>query len=391
MKAVVVYYSATGSTAKIAKAIHRGLSGRMEVCDIFPVKRADPAAMGDYDLIVIGGPIWHLRDTVNLRWFLQNMVGVEGKLAVPFCCHGALPRAYFAHVSRALQHKGMTLIGWRDWYVNVQQVLHQPVPYFTDGHPDEIDLGDAEEFGRTMADHAIRIAAGDTDLIPALPRGPEADKLWKLFDKEFLEAVKAFHGGGEFPMHAIPNVRTVNKEKCIYPRCTACIDNCIVNLFDFSGPEPMVKKGCIGCDICDKICPVGAIDVDKATMGIRSNKVIHIDRCKHPECTVCTDNCPMDAIDFSVHPPAFTTNCEACDLCWAVCPHDALEITNMQECQGFMRIGGPDHPFAKNMQKAAEEGKFRWLIPLEKVGFDNILMESREVPRLVVKKEDDER
>jgi menaquinone-dependent protoporphyrinogen IX oxidase len=44
MKGIVVYYSGTGNTAKIAKAIHRGLQTGI-ACDIVPLKKADPQTM----------------------------------------------------------------------------------------------------------------------------------------------------------------------------------------------------------------------------------------------------------------------------------------------------------------------------------------------------------
>jgi menaquinone-dependent protoporphyrinogen IX oxidase len=57
MKGIVLYYSATGSTAKIAKAIHRGMKEVME-CDIASIKKADPRSLTQYDVIALGAPVW---------------------------------------------------------------------------------------------------------------------------------------------------------------------------------------------------------------------------------------------------------------------------------------------------------------------------------------------
>ena len=53
-----------------------------------------------------------------------------------------------------------------------------PKPYFTDGHPDAIDLKEAEDFGREMVERSRRIYRGETQLIPTLPKGSEYDELY---------------------------------------------------------------------------------------------------------------------------------------------------------------------------------------------------------------------
>jgi flavodoxin/NAD-dependent dihydropyrimidine dehydrogenase PreA subunit len=383
MKSVIVYYSATGSTAKIARAIHRGMKETMETCDIIPVKKANPGDMQGYDLIVIGGPVWHCRDTVNLRQFIYNMPVMEGKMCAMFCCHGALPVGFFAQVASVLKTKRMSIIGWEDWFVDVKQVLHMPYPYPTSGHPDDIDLKEAEDFGREIAARAARIAAGEKGLIPELPkRGSNGEDLWSLriFSKSQAGLPDMFS--------KIPNKRTINVSKCSYPECTACIDNCIVNCFDFSINPPVQKSGCIGCDICDKICPRGAIEIDEMTASIRSKKRIDMSKCRYPACTICVDNCPMNSIDFSVTPPVFTSNCEADDLCWAICPTGAIEITNMDECQRWMGMTGTGHRFLKILDDYAARGKFRKLIKDEEIGFGSTLMDSPDIPRLKLDKQE---
>ena len=148
MKGILDYYSATGSTARIAKAIHRGMRGLMAECDIVQLKKADPRDMTKYDVIGIGAPIWFFREPANVRLFIYNMPRLEGKLGFPFCSHGAAPAGFMFSIASALKRKGLTIIGYNDWYGAVNQVLHMPKPYVTDGHPDEIDLRDAENFGR---------------------------------------------------------------------------------------------------------------------------------------------------------------------------------------------------------------------------------------------------
>jgi flavodoxin len=170
MKGIVVYYSATGSTAKIAKAIHRGMK-EVIGCDIVPLKKADPQSLTQYDVIALGAPIWYFREPANVRLFIYSMPKLEGKLCIPFCTHGASPTGFFWSMVPMLLKKGLTIIGYNSWYGSVHQVLHAPKPYLTDGHPYDIDLKEADDFGREMAERSQRIAEGERDLIPKLPKG----------------------------------------------------------------------------------------------------------------------------------------------------------------------------------------------------------------------------
>ena len=53
------------------------------------------------------------------------------------------------------------------------------------------------------------------------------------------------------------------------------------------------------------------------------------------KCTLCIDGCPQDAIDFSKSPPFVHNWCEGDNLCWAICPEDAIIVTNEETAQTF--------------------------------------------------------
>lgn len=381
MKGIVVYYSATGNTRKVARAIHRGIKEVLGDCDIATVKQADPRNMAKYDLITIGGPIWWYRETANLRLFIYNMPQLEGKLCVPFCVHGAAPAGFMFSIVPALKRKGLTIIGYHDWYGSVYQVTHMPKPYITDGHPDEVDLREAEDFGREMAKRAGRIAAGETNLIPELPKGPKAPPLWRPPGPPM--------GRPSYAQPMPTPQRTINMEKCLFPECTTCMDNCPMHSIDFSVTPPVFRKSCVApyCSMCNRLCPVGAIEVDEETRQHQVTKVINMEKCTYPECTLCVDNCPMDAIDFSVSPPVFKSYCEMDDLCWVICPQGAIEMVNIENMHYAMGDLRENHPFVKFLNDEAAAGRFRWLVSLDEVGWDNPIFRMQNHPRHVIEED----
>src|SRR4030042_2654305 len=178
MNAIVIYYSQTGNTKKIAEAIQSGIRESAGKCDIARIQDVDTPDLAKYELIGLGAPVWHRREPSNIMNFIEyTMNAVEGKHGFAFCTHGLLPGRFFARVVPMMIQKGLTVVGWKNWYCSVT-MPEKPKPYFTDGHPDEIDIDEARSFGREMAERSKKIYAGDTSLIPSLPQGREYDELY---------------------------------------------------------------------------------------------------------------------------------------------------------------------------------------------------------------------
>jgi len=77
------------------------------------------------------------------------------------------PELFFPGLVPLLKSRGLTVIGTRDWYGNCP---FMPQPYHTYGHPDEVDLKEAEEFGQEMVERSRKIFFWRNQPYPSVPQ-----------------------------------------------------------------------------------------------------------------------------------------------------------------------------------------------------------------------------
>jgi Fe-S-cluster-containing hydrogenase component 2 len=280
MKCLIIYFSLTGNTKKIASAIHKGLTGSGERCDLSTIKQVNMAELKQYDLIGIGSPVW-ASVPPNVENFITAMPVFNGNHCFVFSTHGASPERFFPRAVELLANRGLTVIGIGDWYGSVY-IPNMPKPYFTDGHPDAVDQQEACDFGAKMLELSLKIKAGESlphELPPPLP--PEA----------------------------------------------------------YTSSRPRIKMN------------------------------LNLQECRFPECRLCMDHCPMDAIDLSVSPPIFMRGCQHCYFCEMICPEGAIEADygSVNKIGILSRI---NNVFSEALDIAEAEGRFRRLISKNDIGWD---------------------
>jgi ferredoxin/flavodoxin len=414
LKGIVVYYSATGNTAQIANAIYKGMNSVIS-CDVVPIKKMNPKKMSRYDVMAIGSPNWFMREVAVLRSFTDNMPRMEGKHCVLFCTHGTSPVGQFWSMSRNPLRKGMTIIGWSDWSGPNFMGWHGDIPHPAWGHPDSIDLAEAEAFGKRMAEHSIRISAGETELIPEIPK-PDVGQssLWSPSGRTGVP------GFASPPRETIPQF---DLSKCVYPRCTQCADNCPVNAIDLAVmasagsvaakgslvtldemltqywsnqqangrdlPLPelplVIKNACVHCGgMCQRVCNYDAI-LCSGDYIEEPRMTFNMQKCTYPKCTLCADECPQTAIDLTQNPPVIHNRCEAEGLCWSICPHNAIELHESEQKKKsdaahrkvWSPFQDPDIPNAR----------LRDLVRKEDRGHDLWVLDIKTYPRTPLKKD----
>ncbi len=254
MKCIVIYYSWTGNTKQIASAIHSGIKEIFDECDIISMKEVDINKLREYDLIGLGSFVQSFREPAPVTEFVDAMPDMTGKYGFTFCTHGTCAGSYIERMVKGLRGKGLKVTGWNDWYGSGFIPL-MPKPYYTDGHPDQIDLDEAKEFGKEIAQRSLRIARGETQLMPELPEREEYDRLYgELMDL-----------GGREQMADMAKLKPVyNPEKCLYPKCSKCMDNCPTRSIDLTDSPKINYNTCGPCMVflCEQLCPTGAMEVN---------------------------------------------------------------------------------------------------------------------------------
>ena len=158
MKALVTYYSQTGNTEKIARAIHEAIHFEKELLPIKDVKN-----LQGYDVIFAGFPVQAHSVPAAFLPFFRNLPA--GQPIALFCTHGSqrgghLPKQAIEHaIGLASQVKILGTFCVRG-QVNPQVIdslmnsmQNQAWAEEAQGaceHPDQADFADAKAFAKTV-------------------------------------------------------------------------------------------------------------------------------------------------------------------------------------------------------------------------------------------------
>jgi len=240
-KALILWYSQTGQTRRYARLIGCILKGKDLTVDALDIQGIDKNILPDYDLIIIGTPVFYYDTPSNISEWLKTIPSIKGTPVAAFVSFGG-PKGNqhnaSCHLLKLLANKGGVPVG-RDAFRNIASY---PTPHWNSANQSSGQhLPNAATFGqvrRFTADVLERITSNETISIgyePAMREGLRALPLvWmnkKAINKHTVDAQKCIGCGtcvSKCPTKAInPFKQIVDRDRCL--ACFGCLNNCPVD------------------------------------------------------------------------------------------------------------------------------------------------------------------
>lgn len=242
-RALVLCYSQSGFSARYGKLIACLLKDQGLTADLADMRRFDPKRLTDYDLMLVGSPVFYYDIPENVVDWLSSAPKLTGIPVAAFVSFGG-PEGNqhnaLCHALHLLAEKEAVPVGMEAF----RSIAAYPTPNWDSANqragehlPDEATYNRVREFTRQILErvrHGQSLAYSSElatrELVRMLPL------VWlnkKAISKHTVDAAK-----------------------------------------------------CIGCRTCVKMCPVGAIHPEKQ----------FVDRDKCIACFGCLNNCPADAV-----------------------------------------------------------------------------------------------
>jgi len=246
--ALIVWYGQTGHTRRYAEVIGRKFAIEGIRTAVEDIRRIDAESLSDYDLIVMGTPVYYYDVPVNVKAFVRSVgpiAGIPVAVYVTFGGPGGNQHNTACALLSLMMEKG--------------------------GAPAGMD-----SFGN-MSTYAPTWSMGNEARILKYRHLPDASTYMRVeaFADRILDAVR--------------------RGETVPPRTEFSLEDW-ARYLPVVRASKMVTTGhsinidrCTGCGTCQSTCPVGAIDPEKGE--------VNTDRCV--ACLGCINNCPTGAVEMA--------------------------------------------------------------------------------------------
>ena len=248
MRALVVFYSVTDTTRRVAESIAEGLRS-VGVETVAHDLRAGPSPDASaFDVIGVGFPVHYFRPAAPAVEALASLGRLGGRSAFVFVVHGTYRGFALNQALTALRRSGAAEIGAFTCYGDDRFLGYTRRGYeFSPDHPADSELAAAFEFGCGLAAAHAAAHAGRPPA-PA-PPDPHPGLFYALERAAFSPwLVRAVYS------------RVFRADSALCTRCGRCARVCPSrNIAWEKGERPTWERNCAGCFACVEACPESAI------------------------------------------------------------------------------------------------------------------------------------
>lgn len=242
-RALVLCYSQSGFSARYGKLIACLLNDQRLTADLADMRRFDPKRLTDYDLILVGSPVFYYDIPANVVDWLSSAPKLTGIPVAAFVSFGG-PEGNqhnaLCHALHLLAEKEAVPVGMEAF----RSIAAYPTPNWDSAN---------QRAGEHLPDEATYNRVRE-------------------FTKQILERVK--QGQTLAYSSEIASREIVRMLPLVWLNKKAI------------GKHTVDAAKCIGCRTCVKMCPVDAIHPEK--------QFVDHDKCL--ACFGCLNNCPADAV-----------------------------------------------------------------------------------------------
>ncbi|MBO8158754.1 flavodoxin domain-containing protein [Thermosyntropha sp.] len=157
-KCLIIYYSQSGTTAKVAEYITKGLQSVGYNVDLYNIMHAKPRNICQYDLIGIGSPVYFFNPVREIRKYISQCKELSGKPVFIFVAYGTNKGKSIDILQRLVTSKGAKYVGSISCQ-NANFIIGCPSRkegYLSLDHISKEELKQAEEFGARLGMELIR-------------------------------------------------------------------------------------------------------------------------------------------------------------------------------------------------------------------------------------------
>lgn len=242
-KALILWYSQTGHTHRYARLIGCILKSKKITVEERDFQETDKNILPDYDLIIVGSPVFYYDTPSNVSDWLETIPSIEGTAVAAFVSFGGPEGNQHnasCHLLKILSKKGGVPVG---------QDAFRNIPSYPTPHWDSANQKSGQHLPNEATFDQVRRFTKET--LERISRSETISIEYELALREPLRFLPLVW----LNKRAI-NKHTVDASQCI--QCGICVRKCPTNAINPF--EQTVDRGkCLACFGCMNNCPAGAV------------------------------------------------------------------------------------------------------------------------------------